>query len=420
MSSNAIFNATVCIIGIAILLIHIVNLIIKKNKRKDENRLLIFLVFTAIHFATYLTFILVKMTYTSDAYIIGFYTVFYIFNNIEIFLLFMYMLSYVELKEKVRKTLFIINFSLFAVFVILDIINSFTGIFFTASGGEYVRSKFMILSQGYQFILFAIVFLVAILNKGLAKREKVAFGFYCVLPLIAIFLQNQFKGYAVAYASIIVAIEILFFFVNISKNIKIAEEEQKNKDAQIKIMMSQIQPHFIYNSLSAISTLITIDPPKAQEALDDFTEYLRHDLAALTETRLIPFEDELRHIEVYVNLEKIRFNNRINVKYDINVTNFSVPPLSIQPIVENAIKHGILKAIEGGTVILKTYEKEDSYVVEVVDDGVGFDLSSVDTSDNKHFGLNNIKHRINNMSKGEITITSEPGKGTKAIVTFYK
>ena len=91
MSGNAIFNATVCIIGIGILLIHAVNALLKKNRRKDENRLLVFLLFTAFHFLVYLIFTLVKVKYTSDAYIISFYTTFYIFNNIEILLFFLYL-----------------------------------------------------------------------------------------------------------------------------------------------------------------------------------------------------------------------------------------------------------------------------------------------------------------------------------------
>ena len=126
MKPNVVFNATVCIIGIAILLIHVVNMLTKKNRRKDENRLLVFLVFTMIHFATYLTFTLLKSSVQSDAYIIGFYTTFYIFNNIEVFLLFYYMLSYVELMDKTRKVLFITNAALFMTFVVLDIINIFT------------------------------------------------------------------------------------------------------------------------------------------------------------------------------------------------------------------------------------------------------------------------------------------------------
>ncbi len=420
MSPNVVFNVTVCIMGVAILLIHIINLLTKKNKREDENRLLLFLVFTAIHFATYLTFSLIKNSYTTDPFIIGFYTTFYIFNNIEVLLFFLYAIAYVEIKQPLRKIIVIVNISLFSIITILDVINIFTGMFFTSVDGVYLRSNTMIISQGYQFVLFAVVFFVMLFNKNLAIREKVSFASYCLLPLVAIVLQNVFKGYAIAYASIIVATEILFFSLNVRKNILLAEEKEKNKDAQIKIMMSQIQPHFIYNSLSSISTLITIDPEKAQNALDEFTEYLRRNLSSLTETRLIPFDDELRHIETFIALEKIRFNERIKVVYNIEATNFFVPPLSIQPIVENAIKHGILKKVEGGTLVFKTYEKEDAFVVEIIDDGVGFDMSNVDFKNNVHFGINNIKHRINNMCNGDIVINSEVDKGTRVVVTFFK
>ena len=420
MSANAIFNATVCIIGIAIFLIHIVDVLFKKNRRKDENRLLIFLSFTAFHFATYLTFTFVKTTYTSDAYVVSFYTLFYIFNNIEVFLLFLYMLTYLELSNKNKKLLSIINISLLSVFVLLDIINIFTHMFFYAVDGEYVRAKTMFFAQGYQFIMLAIVLFVVLFNKKLILREKIAFACYCLFPLIAIIVQNALPGYAIAYASIIIATEILFFFLNVSKNIILAEEQEKNKEAQIKIMMSQIQPHFIYNSLSAISTLITIDPEKAQKALDDFTEYLRRNLSSLSETKLIPFEDELRHIEAYVSLEKVRFNERVNMSYDIKVRDFNVPPLSIQPIVENAIKHGILQRIEGGSVALKTFETNDSYVVEVSDDGVGFEVDSIKNDDNKHIGLGNIKQRLHTMCNSEMTIVSEIGKGTRVTIKFYK
>lgn len=420
MSANAIFNATVCFIGIAIFLIHIVNTAIKRNKRKDEYRLLLFLSFTAFHFLTYLIFTFVKTAYTSDAFVIGFYTTFYIFNNIELLLLFMYMVSFIDISKKTEKTLVLINSILFSIFIILDIVNIFTGMFFTASDGDYLRSKMMILSQGYQFIMLVVIFFVAFLNKKLVIREKIAFGCYCFIPLIAIILQNFFKGYAIAYASIIIAIEILFFFVNVSKNVQLAQEKEKNKDAQIRIMMSQIQPHFIYNSLSSISTLITIDPKKAQASLDDFTEYLRHNLSSLTETNLIPFEDELKHIQTYVSLEKVRFSDRINVIYDIKVRDFNVPPLSVQPLVENAIKHGILKKVEGGTVILKTHESDKAYVVEIIDDGVGFEMSKVDFDSNKHFGIDNIRHRLETMCKGTLSIDSEVGKGAKVVITFYK
>lgn len=420
MSGNSIFNATVCLIGIIILLVHTVNLSIKKGKRKDENRLLAFFIFTIVHFATYLTFTLIKINYTSDAFITAFYSTFYVMNNLEVFFLFVYTLSYAVLSEKGKKALFLFNVSLLAVFILTDILNVFTGIYFSAQGGEYVRGKNMILSQGYQFVTFTFIFVIAVLNKQLNIRERVAFFLYCLLPFGAIVLQNVFKGYAIAYASIIVATEILFLFLNVAKNIELSKVEEKNKAAQIKIMMSQIQPHFIYNTLSSISTLITIDPVKAERALDDFTEYLRANLSSLTETRLIPFENELKHIKTYVALEKIRFNDRVNVNYNIKANDFKVPPLSIQPIVENSIKHGILKKLEGGTLTLNTYETESSFVVEITDDGVGFDVDDKSITGNDHVGLNNIKYRLFTMCRGDIKIESEKDKGTKVSVVFYK
>ena len=420
MNGNEIFNVTACIIGIAIFLIHIVNLLIKKNKRKDENLLLLFLSFTVFHFLTYCSFVFVKMVYTSDPFVIGFYTLFYIFNNVEAFLFVLYVLSYLKLNQKKEKILAIINLSLFLVYVTLDIVNIFTHFFFDSTNGEYVRAKTMFIAQGYQFVLLSIAFFLTLLNSKLVVREKAALACYCLLPLVAIIVQNALPGYAIAYLSIIVATEILFLFLNVQKNVLLAAEQEKNKEAQIRIMMSQIQPHFIYNSLSAISTLIPLNPEKAQQALDDFTEYLRHNLSSLSQLDLIPFEDELRHVETYVSLEKVRFNERVNVIYEIQTRDFYVPPLSIQPIVENAIKHGILKKVEGGTILFKTYETSDAYVVEVKDDGVGFDVNDTKLGENLHFGISNIKHRLQTMCDGKLEISSEINKGTKAVITFYK
>ena len=420
MDSNVVFNITICIIGILILLIHIFNLILKKNKRNDEKALLAFIAFTAFHFFVYLLFTLIKLNHTSDSFIISSYTVFYIFNNLEVSLLFVYMLSYLVLKPKTKNMLTLVNIVLLSLFIESDIVNIFNKMFFYAENGEYVRSNIMIVSQTFQMIMLVIIFFVSILNEHLKTREKIAFSLYCALPLVAIILQNKFRGYAIAYASIIIAVEILFLFVNIQKNVDLQIAIDKNKDAQVKIMLSQIQPHFIYNSLSSISTLISIDPDRAQKSLDDFTDYLRANLASLTETKLVPFESELKHIETYISLEKIRFNDRVNVIYDIKTKDFSVPTLTIQPIVENAVKHGILKKIEGGTIILKVYEDDSSYIIEIKDDGIGFDINKVDLNSNIHFGINNIRYRIANTVNGTFDIKSEINKGTTVTVKFSK
>ena len=418
MDNKSVFNATVCVIGIIFCLIHTINILLKKGRRKDENNLLVFMLFTAFHFAVYLTFTIIKMTYTSNAFIIGFYTSFYVMNNFQVFLLFAYAISYIPLKKKTHNTLLAISLALYAIFIALDIANIFNRMFFTAVDGVYTRSKTMIISQGYQFVTFAMVFCLAVFHKKVTVGEKVSFAVYCVIPLVAIIVQNAFPGYAIAYLSIIVNIQILFLFLNVRKNMKLADEAKRIKDAEVKIMISQIQPHFIYNVLASISTLIKIDPDKAQQGLDRFTDYLRANLSSLSKNGLVNFTDELKHIKTYVSLEKMRFEDRLEVNYDIQVKDFMVPALSVQPIVENAIKHGILKKIEGGTLTFKTYEDNDAYVVVVSDNGVGFDIDAVKGDD--HFGLNNIKYRISSMCKGNVKVESELGKGTTVTVFFYK
>ena len=418
MDNKSVFNATVCVIGIIFCLIHTINILLKKGRRKDENNLLVFMLFTAFHFAVYLTFTIIKMTYTSNAFIIGFYTSFYVMNNFQVFLLFAYAISYIPLKKKTHNTLLAISLALYAIFIALDIANIFNRMFFTAVDGVYTRSKTMIISQGYQFVTFAMVFCLAVFHKKVTVGEKVSFAVYCVIPLVAIIVQNAFPGYAIAYLSIIVNIQILFLFLNVRKNMKLADEAKRIKDAEVKIMISQIQPHFIYNVLASISTLIKIDPDKAQQGLDRFTDYLRANLSSLSKNGLVNFTDELKHIKTYVSLEKMRFEDRLEVNYDIQVKDFMVPALSVQPIVENAIKHGILKKIEGGTLTFKTYEDNDAYVVVVSDNGVGFDIDAVKGDD--HFGLNNIKYRISSMCKGNVKVESELGKGTTVTAFFYK
>ena len=420
MDVKSVFNLAVCVFGIALLLIHIVDLILKKGKRIDEKYLLYFFIFTLIHFATYLTFTLIKSVYTSNTLITCFYTIFYIMNNIEVLFFVLYSVVYITTSKKSRDIIYLINLIAFSAMIILDLVNIHTHFFFEAINGQYVRTKFMILSQLYQFIGFAIILLHIIFIKKLNRTEKIAFILYCLLPIVAIIVQNLLSGYAIAYLSIIISIEILFLFVNVKKNILLEREAKVVKEAEVKIMMSQIQPHFIYNTLASISTLIQIDPDKAQEALDVFTEYLRSNLSALSDIKLVPFKDELRHIETYLSLEKLRFGDRLKVIHDIRVRDFMVPPLSLQPIVENAVKHGILKKIEGGTLTIKTYEDDINIYVEIIDDGVGFDVNDKKLDEIKHVGLRNVKYRLNSMCEASLNIRSEIDRGTDVLITFKK
>ena len=151
---------------------------------------------------------------------------------------------------------------------------------------------------------------------------------------------------------------------------------KKLHDSQLELMMGQIQPHFIFNTLSSIRTLVMVDPTLSYSMLYDFSNYLRANIDNVTNLGGINFAAEVEHIKSYVNIEKVRFGERLEMEYDIQVEDFTVPPLSIQPLVENAIKHGVCKKMEGGTVYLKSYSTTEFNVVEVVDDGVGFNQNT--------------------------------------------
>ena len=138
-------------------------------------------------------------------------------------------------------------------------------------------------------------------------------------------------------------------------------------------MNTQIQSHFIYNTLNSIQALCNTNPHKASELIEDFSMYLRTRLEFNKMPILIDIEDELENIRTYLNIEKARFGNRVNYQYNLKVGDFKIPPLTVQPLVENAVKHGISKKKGGGTVTISTFSDDDFIYIVVEDNGLGFD-----------------------------------------------
>lgn len=197
--------------------------------------------------------------------------------------------------------------------------------------------------------------------------------------------------------------------------------EKELVESRVSVMQSQIQPHFLYNSLSTIQILCEKNPKLAGEAVEHFSKYLRANMDSLNHKKCIRFEKELTHLENYLFIEKLRFRNLLEVKYDIQAKDFLCPPLSLQPIVENAVKHGLGKKEEGGTVRISSFEEKDDFVVIVEDNGVGFDVDAVRKEDGRtHVGLENARKRLWEMCRGTIIIESKIGEGTRVTMRFPK
>ncbi len=198
--------------------------------------------------------------------------------------------------------------------------------------------------------------------------------------------------------------------------ITIAHNEAKLADSRFAMMMSQIRSHFIFNILNAISGMCKYDPEKADRTIVHFARFLRSNIDIMQDNDLVHFHNALRHLEDYIALEQVRYGDKIQFKTDITEDDFMLPPLVMQPIVENSIKHGIVSKTNGGTITLRTSKDDDNIYITIEDDGIGYD-DSLDISE-KSIGLRNIRFRLQYMINGSLKIESAVNIGTKTIITI--
>ena len=204
---------------------------------------------------------------------------------------------------------------------------------------------------------------------------------------------------------------------NYRASIRAAKLEKELEESRIAIMLSQIKPHFLYNVLNTIYHLYRREPDTAQEAVSSFAEYLRCNMLSIEKNEPIPFSEEYQHIQTYLSLEQIRFRGKLDVVSDVAVTDFKLPPLTVEPLVENAVKHGVTKKRGGGIVTLSTARTDAGVQITVTDTGVGFDPDHYMEDGKPHVGIRNVRDRLRNMVGGSLSITSTRD-GTIAVVTI--
>lgn len=204
---------------------------------------------------------------------------------------------------------------------------------------------------------------------------------------------------------------------NIAKeNIKILKVENELKDIKEKTLRAQIKPHFIFNTLTCIQHLYHEDTEQGDYALSVFSKHLRLNVD-MDAKKLVSFEEELDHIQNYFLLENMRYNNTINLYYDINYVDFKLPILSLQPFVENSIKHGKLMQNEAGWIQISSYVEEENIIIKIIDNGVGFDQKQIG---NHSYGISNCKERFRLLLGATVSIQSVINQGTIVEIKFSK
>ncbi len=188
--------------------------------------------------------------------------------------------------------------------------------------------------------------------------------------------------------------------------------------SEMAFLQSQIKPHFLYNALNSISSLCLSDGEKASELIDQLGIYLRKTFRDAGKASLIPLQSELELVSVYLYIEKVRFGDRLAVEYDIDEeADGLIPPLVLQPLVENAVRHGLMKKVDGGTVRIKVVKEKERLLFNIEDNGVGMTQALQNSlleekGGEKGVGLTNINRRLVNMFGQGLSIDSTPGKGT--------
>jgi len=266
------------------------------------------------------------------------------------------------------------------------------------------------------FLLGELVYFTVRKYRGVKKREMLLPAF-CVLMIVGAIILDYSVGHAkqfVSFLTIAIVISSLFYYIWLHIQFVREHEEDLKVKQRIQIMVSQIQPHFLYNTLSTVQAMCETDPSGAKEVVEKFGIYLRQNIDSLGQAGLIPVSKELEHTCIYAEIEMVRFEN-IMVEFDVLDTGFALPALTIQPLVENAIRHGV-RICENGLVTVRTRKKEGYHEIVIEDNGRGFDTELVAGMDNNHIGLKNVKERIEQMCRGTMHIKSHIGEGTEITI----
>lgn len=334
----------------------------------------------------------------------------------------MYFIGFYKINESGKRRLRIGMLAVYALFVLLVLTNPKTHLifYFQPDGGMVYPKTYLIIN-----ICPALLFVFHLFetlrsdNDRATKRALLSYCFFAVFFVVIDSLpfdsSNIRIDSGIALGSLL-SVYTIFLEIFVQDKIELSRKKAELQEKQTQIMISQIQPHFLYNTLSAIYVLCGDDPKLAQKTIKEFSTYLRQNMNSLNSQDCVPFEKELDHTRTYLTIEKLRFEDLLRVEYDIQYSDFMLPTLTLQPLVENAVKYGIRGREDGGTVHIRTRKENGKIYIQVQDDGSGFDPAAVQDDGRTHIGLANTRQRIESMCGGQMVIESSAEHGTSVTI----
>jgi len=271
------------------------------------------------------------------------------------------------------------------------------------------------LQAGHRRIMM-LIYLTFRTFRPLHLRDALIPVFVVFLILLALLLDASVLAtpQPVSFLTMAVVISSVLFYMWLHTRFVEEYERALAAEQRIQIMMTQIQPHFLYNTLATIRSLCLRSPETAAQTIDKFSKYLRQNLDTLNQTGLIPFSQELEHVRIYTEIEMLMFPY-IHINYDIEDDCFMLPTLTVQPLVENAIRHGV-RAREVGKIDITVRRGEGGHTIVIADNGLGFDPAAIDAAEGKHIGISNVRERLEKQCGGTLAVESRQGEGTTIAV----
>ena len=303
-------------------------------------------------------------------------------------------------------------------FVLLTVTQFSTGIYYITPDNIYHRGPWypLLLVPPVAIMLINLIALVRRRSR-LSGKQFFAFLIYLVIPTLAMLVQMRFYGLSLIVFGTAFSVVFLFLSILTDQVEQYVCKQEENARQRASIMVLQMRPHFIYNTMMSVYYLCQQDAQKAQRVILDFTSYLRKNFTAIAKEETIPFTEELEHTQAYLRVEQVRFEGKLFVEFDTPHTMFRIPPLTLQPIVENAVKHGVDPELEPLYISVYTRETENGSEIVVEDTGPGFGILD---SNGPHIALANIRERLEIMCDGKLIITPREGGGTTVTVRVSK
>lgn len=413
-------NLTIDVFGAAVLLVLIVCQLVSTDRGSRLNK--IFLLVLCIH-AAILVLDIVGALYSgapggfTHGIMWGAHFFSYFLAPLDVVALLAYVAECISLDKGARRRVFGIALSVTALNHVLLVVSQFNGMFYSIGQNNVsTEGPLFFVPRLFLFLLFFSVFVVVVLyRKKLGRANTLTFMIYTVVLGVAFVVNFIYPTLRLIYAAMVLALLIIFVNVHIQRERKLKERELALTESRSALMLSQIQPHFLYNTLASINDLCR-DNPEAKKAIITFSKYLRANMDSLSKKRLIDVEEELEHTRQYLWLEELRFDERLTVVYDIQATGFLLPVLTIQPMVENAVLHGITEKRAGGTVTILSEKTAEGHRVTITDDGVGFEPAAVLPGEMGHMGIENVRARLEALCGGTLTVESAPDEGTTVVI----